>query len=61
MTLGLFTEGKEAAVVSRISGLGSAEAEELRGRIRDELAASRLGAREIRINGRLSGPPQESE
>ena len=39
----------------------AAEAEELRGQIRDELAASRLGAREIRINGRLSGPPQESE
>ena len=61
LTLGLFAAGKEAAVVGRIAGLGPAEADELHTRIREELAASRLGVREIRINGRLSGPPQESE
>ena len=61
MTLGLLTEGKDAAVVARISGLGRAEAEELHSRIREELAASRLSTREIRINGRLSRPLQESE
>lgn len=61
MGLGLFVNGKDAAVVARISGLVPAEEDELGHRMREELAASRLGAREIRINGRLSGPLQESK
>ena len=61
MTLGLHAEGKDAVVVSRVTGLSADEAEELQGRIRGELAASRLSAREIRINGRLPGPAQGRE
>lgn len=50
--INLAENGKTANVTGRVAGLAPGEAEELDRRIRDELAAARLEARVIKINGR---------
>jgi hypothetical protein len=50
--INLAENGKTASVTGRVAGLAPGEADELDRRIRDELAAARLEARVIKINGR---------
>lgn len=52
VTLTFSTDGDEASVAARVTGLADAEAQELNRRIRDELDAAQIGVRGIRINGR---------
>ena len=50
--INLAADSKTASVTGRVAGLAPGEADELERRIRDELAAARLEAKVIRINGR---------